>query len=974
MKLENLPTARGRTGPGGRFDAVLLDLDGLRRVSPLRPLLRQLHADGVHTAAVATSRNGRLLLRIAGLEPLVTVVVDGADAARMSLPKTPDPAMFLEAARRLRTHPSAIVVLGSSPAGIRAATTADFGLVLGLEVPGNGEPLRTIDADIEVAPLSGLDLAGIGAPATAVAQPRPLTGPDAWTLSSQGLDPAHEGLRESLYTLGNGYWATRGSQPGTTNDGVHYPGTYFAGIYNRLVTMVDSAAREDEHLVNAPDWTYLTIARTGEPAFCPGASLLQDHSQRLDLRRGLFEVDESYTDHAGRTTVVRSRRLQSQADARLAAMETRIVAENWSGSVTVLSAINTSVANGNATGDSKLAKTHLRPAKAFPADRDTVIMDVQTNQSGLVISMAARTRIFDRNGTPVIHSSRFVAADGLFGIEMTCMLTAGETIVIEKTVAASTSRDRAISTPSLDAAARLERAPGFTALLARHTHAWGALWSRFGVKLPSGTQAALAMNVNTFHVLQSVPLNAEIDAGIPARGLHGEGYRGHIFWDEMFVYPMLTLRRPELTRQLLMYRYRRLDQARAAAAAAGHGGAMFPWQSGSSGREETPDQLFNILDGRWMPDHSHLQVHVGLAVAYSVWQYYQVTADDGFLARYGAEMLVEVSRYFVSRASYDRGADRFDIAGVMGPDEFHDAYPGNVELGIKNNTYTNVMVSWVLARTAEALKVVKALDLQDAAAPWLPGQAETRHWCHVGQRLRLHFHADGIISQFDGYEELAEFDWEAYRAKYGNIGRLDLILQAEADSTNRYQISKQADVLMLFYLFSAEELRSLFEHLGYELPPELVRRTVGYFLARTSHGSTLSRLAHSWVLARSDREKSWPLFSQALECDLSDAQGGTTREGVHLGAMAGTVDMAIRCYGGVETRQDELRIHPRLPAELPHIAFQISYRGQPIDIELDHERAVLRLHPGSARPIHVHVEGIRKTLRPGSVFETPLRE
>ncbi|WP_220094018.1 glycosyl hydrolase family 65 protein [Arthrobacter sp. AQ5-05] len=974
MKLENLPTARGRTGPGGMFDAVLLDLDGLRMASPLRPLLRQLHADGVHTAAVTTSRNGRLWLRVAGIEPLVTVVVDGADGARISLPAAPDPAMFLEAARRMRTHPAAIVVLGSSPAGIRAATAGGFGLVIGIEVPGNGEPPRAIDADIELATLSGLDLAGIGAPETAIAQPRLLTGPDAWTLASHGFDPAHEGLRESLFTLGNGYWATRGSQPGATNDGVHYPGTYFAGIYNRLVTVVDSVPREDEHLVNAPDWTYLTVARTGAPAYSARSAFLQEHSQRLDLRRGLFEVDDNYADGEGRTTAVSSRRLQSQADPRLAAMETRIVAGNWSGSISILSAINTSVTNGNATVDSMLAKTHLQPARAVPAGPDTVIVDVQTNQSGLAIAMAARTRVFDQNGGPVVHSSRFVSVDGLSGIEITCMLTAGEPIIIEKTVAASTSRDSAISRPSLDAAARLERAPDFAALLARHTHAWGALWSRFGVKLPAETPAALAMNLNTFHVLQSVPVNAEIDAGIPARGLHGEGYRGHIFWDEMFVYPMLTLRRPELTRQLLMYRYRRLDQARAAATAAGYGGAMFPWQSGSSGREETPNQLFNILDGRWMPDHSHLQVHVGLAVAYSVWQYYQVTADDGFLARYGAEILAEVSRYFVSRASYDQSSDRFDIAGVMGPDEFHDAYPDSVELGIRNNTYTNVLASWVLARTADALKIVKSLDLQDAAAPWLPGQEEMRHWCHVGQRLRLHFHADGIISQFDGYEDLSEFDWETYRAKYGNIGRLDLILQAEADTTNRYQISKQADVLMLFYLFSAEELRSLFEHLGYALPPELVRRTVGYFLARTSHGSTLSRLAHSWVLARSDREKSWSLFSQALECDMSDAQGGTTREGVHLGAMAGTVDMAIRCYGGVETRQDELRIHPRLPAELPRIAFQISYRGQPIDIELDHDRAVLRLHPGSARPIHVHVEGIRKTLHPGAVFETPLRK
>src|SRR5690606_26256205 len=155
-------------------------------------------------------------------------------------------------------------------------------------------------------------------------------------------------------------------------------------------------------------------------------------------------------------------------------------------------------------------------------------------------------------------------------------------------------------------------------------------------------------------------------------------------------------------------------------------------------------------------------------------------------------------------------------------------------------------------------------------------------------------------------------------------------LQAEGDTTNRYKVSKQADVLMLFYLFSAEELREMFEHLGYALPPDLIPRTVNYYISRTSHGSTLSRLAHAWVLARTDRAMSWWLFPQALEADLADTQRGTTREGVHIGAMAGTADMILRCYSGIETRHDMLRLHPVLPTELTEAEFTVSYRGQPI--------------------------------------------
>jgi len=177
---------------------------------------------------------------------------------------------------------------------------------------------------------------------------------------------------------------------------------------------------------------------------------------------------------------------------------------------------------------------------------------------------------------------------------------------------------------------------------------------------------------------------------------------------------------------------------------------------------------------------------------------------------------------------------------------------------------------------------------------------------------------------------------------------------------------------MLFYLFSAEELRHILERLGYSLPPQIIPRTVEYYLARTSHGSTLSRLAHAWVLARTDRKASWSLFTRALDADLADTQGGTTREGVHIGAMAGTADMVLRCYCGIETRHDLLRLHPVLPAELREAEFTISYRGQPVIVNVTHARVRLDLPPSTADPIRVSVEGIERVLDAGGCWEVPL--
>ena len=185
----------------------------------------------------------------------------------------------------------------------------------------------------------------------------------------------------------------------------------------------------------------------------------------------------------------------------------------------------------------------------------------------------------------------------------------------------------------------------------------------------------LALHLHIFHLLQTISRNTlDLDVGVPARGLHGEAYRGHIFWDELFIFPYLTLHLPELVRSLLLYRYRRLPEARWAAQQAGFCGAMYPWQSGSNGREEAQVVHLNPDSGRWLPDASHLQRHINVAIAYNIWQYYQATGDIEFMASYGAEMIFEISRFWASLAQYDSALDRFEIKGVMGPDEYHDGY------------------------------------------------------------------------------------------------------------------------------------------------------------------------------------------------------------------------------------------------------------------------------------------------------------
>ncbi|WP_199433746.1 glycoside hydrolase family 65 protein [Qaidamihabitans albus] len=789
-----------------------------------------------------------------------------------------------------------------------------------------------------------------------------------WLLSYGGDSPESVATREALLTLANGYAGVRGADPESAADGVHYPGTYIAGLYNRLTSTVQGQQRQDESMVNLPNWLPLTFRVDGGPWFGAGYGEVAHQHLALDLRRGLLIREAVVTDEAGRWTRLRQRRLVSMAAPHIAALETVLVPENWSGRLELRSTIDGRVTNRNVSSFAELSDQHLEVIETGQqSDGELVWLLARTVQSKVRVATAVRTQV--RGIESHRPWRRPVADPGVVGHEFLADVGEGQELTVDKVAALYISRDRAISEPLLAALHESKAAGHFETLLRAHAEAWEYLWRRFRVGIHNGIGGQLPVNLHMFHVLQTLTAHtADLDVGIQARGLHGEGYRGHVFWDELFVFPLLNFRMPELTRSLLGYRHRRLGQARRLAAAHGRRGALFPWQSGSDGSEETPSSFFNPRSGRWMADNSHRQYHVNLAIAYNVWQYWQVTGDLAFLASHGAELLVEIARFWASLAVHEPTEDRYNVRGVMGPDEFHDGYPGLPGQGMDNVAYVNVMAAWALTRAVEAHGLLgseycaELWDRLDLTAD------ELAHWDHVSRRLRVPFLGNGLLAQFDGYEQLTELDWEHYRDRYGNIGRLDLILEAEGDTTNGYRVAKQADVLMLFYLFTAEELTELFDRLGYRFDPATIPATVEYYLERTTHGSTLSRVAHAWVLARTDRTRSWQLFRDALRADLADTQGGTTGEGIHLGAMAATADILQRCYTGLETRADVLWFNPRLPTELRTLDLDLHYRDQWLTARFEHTEMTLRAMPCAARPVRIGWQGEVHELAPGDTL------
>jgi alpha,alpha-trehalase len=792
-----------------------------------------------------------------------------------------------------------------------------------------------------------------------------------WTLVYDTYEPAQEGLREALCTLGNGYFASRGAAPESRADDIHYPATYLAGGYNRLKTEISGQVIENEDLVNFPNWLFLSFRIEGGDWFSLEKVEILSYRQELDIRKGVLKRTIRFQDDEGRTTRLVNQHFVHQKLCHLGGQRVSLLAENWSGKIEFQSAIEGRVNNYGVKRYRELKNLHLEPLENSREEDGIVCLKVKTNQSEVVVAQAMKTRVLV-NGKPVEIGLSVIDEPGFVGHEFSFQVEENHEVSVEKIMALYTSKDRAISECQFAACIRVSKAENFDELLNSHILTWEHLWERFEIEVDgNGPRTMMVLHLHLFHLLQTVSEHTmDLDVGVPARGWHGEAYRGHIFWDELFILPLLTLRFPEITRALLRYRFRRLDRARILARDEGFQGAMYPWQSGSSGREESQKIHLNPKSGRWIPDNSALQRHVNLAIAYNTWQYFQITRDLEFLYFYGAEMILEIARFFSSLTTYNAELDRYEINGVMGPDEYHEDYPGNHGKGLNNNAYTNIMTVWLMCRALETLKVLPEDRCRSLCASIGLKDDETARWEDISRKMRLVFHGKGIISQFEGYDKLKEFDWKTYREKYGEIMRLDRILEAEGDSTNFYKLSKQADVLMLFYLFSDAELEQLFERLGYPFSHEMVEKNIEYYLYRTSHGSTLSQLVHSWVLAKKDRHRSWQLFTEALESDVRDVQGGTTPEGIHLGAMAGTVDLIQRCYLGVEARQDILWFDPILPKEVTRFKLRLLYRTQLLEVDAIPERlTVTALRNRHAASVRIGFSGEVFELKGGEKLE-----
>ncbi|WP_428489083.1 hypothetical protein [Rhodopila sp.] len=620
------------------------------------------------------------------------------------------------------------------------------------------------------------------------------TADPAWVLGQHGSDPLRDSSRESRFAVSNGFLGVRGGR--TINRLPHTPvapRTYVAGLFD-----VFGPDQPISALVRAPDWLKLDISFSARDSTIT-VDDVSFHHRTLDFRRGALLTESRITRLPGLAVRLRVLRLVSlhcralglqlvQLDVNAGAVEATLVASF----------------EGVEFG---LVAEQLEQGLGV----------WRTNSSGKRLAMAVAATLW--------VDGRAVApkALGPFKWAWTWATSPGQAVCFERMVAI-TRADAPAENPGHAAQGQLGSATavGWRGVLDEHEASWAARWQACDVLIEGDPAAQQALRFALYH-LNGAANPGDERVSIAARALTGPDYHGHVFWDtEIFLLPLYTLTWPEAARALLIYRFRTLDGARSKAKRMGWRGAMYAWESASTGAETCPEhaigpdrRIVDILCGTQ-------ELHISADVAYAVWHYWQATGDEAFLREAGAEILLETARFWSSRAQPEADG-RHHIRGVIGPDEYHET--------IDDNAFTNVMARWNIRRGL----AVAALLRQRWPERWATlsreiglDEAEMGRWASVASTMADGLDPQtGLFEQFAGFFKLETIDLASYA---GRSVPMDVVLGRERTQTA--QVIKQADVVALMVL------------LPEEFGEATAAKNFGYYEPRCSHGSSLSAALH----------------------------------------------------------------------------------------------------------------------------------
>lgn len=864
----------------------------LQQVSPadLLPgvgaLLDALDVAGIPYALASASKNATEVLERLGIAQRFTAVADGHSVVRQK----PAPDLFLYAAACVNVPPAQCLVVEDAEAGVAAAIEAGMAaLALGpaqrfASLLGNGRVTQRHS-------LAGLTVADLQ---------HMMALDETWMVPQTHFAADTQRHMETVFTLGNGYFASRGSlEEGYPGD---FPLTLAHGIFDDMPVAFTE-------LVNLPDWLEVRLMVDERP-FRLDQGRVHFFRRVLDMRQGILRREVRWESPDGAVLDLSFARFASYAQPHLAALRLLITAVNRPVTLTLHTGLNGHVANEN------LLHWHL--LDQGQGDDGAIWLRARTRHTGIELGMAAAITLSTETAVAC------QCCPGHPQFQVTHHLAPCQTLAVDKLVAITASRD-----PDAGETAVVPRAlahlQGHTwdSLRLAQQAAWQQLWADCDVIIEGDNEAQLATRFNLFQLLVAAPQHDE-RVSIGAKTLSGLGYRGHVFWDtEIFILPFFIHTRPELARNMLLYRYHTLAGARQKAANNGYLGAQYPWESAATGEEVTPTWVPHPTDRTklvriWTGD---IQIHISADVAYAIMQYWRATGDDEFLRDYGAEMILDTARFWGSRAEREETAagHRYAIRNVIGPDEYHDH--------VDNNSFTNYMARWHLQTAQEVLAWLEQHHAEKAAqlkADLCLTEDVLAHWQDVIDHLIFLYNPQtGLIDQFEGFferiEVAPEFIAQANKS-------LQLIFGIEG--ANERQVLKQADVIMLLCLF-----RDRFDQKTWQINWDT-------YMPKTDHiyGSSLGPSFHAWAACEMGRpEEAYHHFMLAARADLRNPRGNAG-DGIHAASAGGVWQALIFGFAGLRPdAHGGYTLAPRLPGHWRRLAFSVKLRGQKHFIDLRNE-------------------------------------
>lgn len=747
-----------------------------------------------------------------------------------------------------------------------------------------------------------------------------------WHLPDLDYQPAHYMLKETLLSIGNGYLGSRGSFEEGAPAGVsHCEGTYLNGVFSsEPIAYGESAhafAENNHKMLQVANGKVLQLQLDGEDININGAV---SHQRQLDMQQGVLQRDWLWQSQSGKQLKLQSKRFVSQQRPNVLAIELTITAVNFSGPLTLCSALDARYPGYHKAGDPRVGDMSI------------------ANTLSLVQQQ------LNANGGQMLHSAKgsgtLVAAlwQDILPASTTCLsnqeqqanllqqhyqlqLAEGEAQRLHKFViychdTANSDDNNLIQ----HAAALLQQAcnVGFSKLLAEQQHWWQQYWQGADVAIAGDLAMQQGIRFNLFSLAQSAGRNGQ--SNIAAKGLTGPGYDGHYFWDtEVYVIPVMSLLQPQLAKQLLAHRYSQLPAARERARQMSHSkGALYPWRT--IGGEEC---------SAYFPAGT-AQYHINAAIAYAIRSYFLATGDETFMAGMGAEMLVETSRLWLELGFFNsREQDRFEIHQVTGPDEYTAI--------VNNNYYTNAMVQLQLKFCCAFLK-----EKPELATALGVTTAELNLWQQAAERMYLPYDTElAIHAQDDSFLQKKRWDFANTPASH-----YPLLLNYHPLVIYRHQVLKQADTVLANVL------------LDNQVSTAQKARDLAYYEPLTTHDSSLSACIHSIAFAETgDSSRAQSFFGDSARMDL-DNHHGNTEVGVHIACMAGSWLCLVQGFAGVRVRPAGLFLAPNLPESLGELRFRLHYQQRLLDITVQAQQAQCQLLSGEPLTLYVHNQAIQLTV------------